>query len=63
MTSRCYDTSFRWMLCETGKRQVAFEVIFHFENPMLLQNNIPGARYNISAMGVFVFDKEGRICS
>jgi hypothetical protein len=51
------------MVCEPGKRQVAFESIFRFVMPTLLAAGLPGASYNISAMGIFVFDKDGRICS
>lgn len=35
--------------------QVAFECIFLFTNPSL-----PTFNYNISAMGVFTFNKEGK---
>ncbi|WIA08640.1 hypothetical protein OEZ85_008068 [Tetradesmus obliquus] len=63
-TARCVGVTERWMVCEPGKRQVAFEVLFHFVNPLLQQIGSPvGATWNISAMGVFVFDREGRICS
>lgn len=52
------------MVCEQGKRQVAFEMLFQYVNPVLQQINSPvGATYNFSALGVFVFDRAGRICS
>ena len=63
-SARCVGVTERWMVCEADKRQVAMEVLFHFVNPVLQQINSPvGATFNYSAMGVFVFDREGRICS
>jgi hypothetical protein len=38
--------------------KVAFEALFKLESPVL-----PAAAYNISAMGVFTFNSEGRICA
>jgi hypothetical protein len=45
-------------LVEAVKRQVAFEALFKLESPAL-----PAVAYNISAMGVFTFKSEGRICA
>lgn len=62
-TNRVAAVTLRWMVCEASKRQVAFEAMFRLDSPALLQAGLPGASYNISAMGVFTFNKEGRICA
>jgi hypothetical protein len=66
VSSRVTGVSIRWMVCEATKRQVAFEAIFKLDIPALLQAGVPpeaGASSNISAMGVFTFNPQGRICA
>jgi hypothetical protein len=62
-SNRVTGCTIRWMVCEAAKRQVAFEALFKLDSPALLQAGALGASYNISAMGVFTFNKEGRICA
>eukprot|EP00775_Hariotina_reticulata_P007384 gene7384-7593_t len=49
----------QWMICTEDKRQVAFEVFFLFKTPAF----VVVADYNLSAVGIFVFNKQGKVCS
>jgi hypothetical protein len=57
-TSRVTGYTLRWIVCEAKKRQVAFEALFRLQSPA-----VSAAADNISAMGVFTFNSEGRICA